>query len=78
MDNKVKEGFKSLFNIAKNAVNGVDQTVEDNTKWERLAICANCPKLLVTKQCAECLCFVDLKTTFKQEKCPLDKWTKVE
>jgi hypothetical protein len=75
MEDKIKSGFKSLFTIGANIVNGVDQTVSEQTKFERRAICESCPKLIkITRQCSECLCFVDLKTTIKQEKCPLDKW----
>lgn len=78
MDDVLKSGFKSLFTAAKNVVNGVDQTVTEDIKYERKEICNGCPKLLKTRQCGECLCFVDLKTTLKQEKCPLNKWDKIE
>ena len=74
MDDKIKSGFKSLFTAGANFVNGVDQTVSETTKFERRAICNGCPKLLITRQCGECLCFVDLKTTLKQEHCPDNKW----
>ena len=78
MSDVLKNGFKSLFTAGANLVNGVDQSVSEQTKFERRALCNSCPKLLVTRQCGECLCFVDLKTTLKQEECPLDKWGKVD
>lgn len=78
MDNKIKNGFKSLFNVAKNIVTNTEQIVTEEVKNERRAICETCPMLLKTRQCAECLCFIDLKTTLKQEKCPLEKWKEVE
>lgn len=78
MDDKVKNGMRSLFNVAKNIATGTEQIVDDVTKFERKSICVDCPRLLITRQCAECLCFIDLKTTLKQEKCPLDKWTAIE
>lgn len=78
MDDVLKNGFKSLFNVAKNFATGTEQIVEDKVKFERKAICEGCPKLLATRQCGECLCFIDLKTTLKQEKCPLSKWDKID
>ncbi len=43
-------------------------------KNRRLAICRSCPKLVFKTNCAECGCFVNLKTQFKAERCPLGKW----
>lgn len=42
---------------------------------ERLAICNECPMLdkrLI--KCRKCGCFMKLKTTLHEAKCPLDKW----
>ena len=76
MDNseKLKSGFKSLFNVAKNIAAGNDQSVTEEVRNDRISLCNGCPKLMVTRQCSECLCFVDLKTKLKQESCPLKKW----
>lgn len=70
----ISSGVKSLFKAAKNAATGVDQVASEEVIKARLELCNRCPKLLLTRQCGECLCFVDLKTKLKQEKCPLDKW----
>lgn len=78
MDNKLKNGLNSLFSVAKNMATGTAQLVSEDIKNERKAICNDCPKLMITRQCGECLCFVDLKTTLKQEKCPLDRWEEVK
>lgn len=75
---KLKNGAKSLFNIAKNAAKGIDQSVPEEVAKSRISTCNNCDKLTITRQCSECLCFVDAKTKFKQEECPLKKWTKYE
>lgn len=42
---------------------------------ERLAICNKCPWLdkRLTK-CKQCGCFMQLKTTLRQAKCPLGHW----
>lgn len=75
---KLKSGAKSLFTIAKNAAKGIDQSVPQEVTNMRLNICNGCDKLTKTRQCSECLCFVDAKTKFRQEECPLKKWTKYE
>lgn len=71
---KIKSGMKSLFTIAKNAATGVDQSVPTEVKEARLAKCESCPKLMITKQCGECLCFIHAKTTIRQEACPIGNW----
>lgn len=76
--NKLSSGIKSLFTAAKNAAQGIDQSVPEAVLNARLELCNACPRLSVTRQCKECLCFVDLKTKLRQEKCPLDKWEAVE
>jgi hypothetical protein len=42
---------------------------------ERLAICNECPWLFKPlKKCRKCGCFMQLKTTLQQAKCPIGKW----
>lgn len=48
---------------------------DDEIKAERLAICNECPFL--NKQfvkCTKCGCFMKLKTTLLEAKCPVGKW----
>jgi hypothetical protein len=74
---KLKSGAKSLFNIAKNAAKGIDQSVPEEIAQERLNICLTCPKLFSpTGNCKECGCFVRAKVKIRQEHCPLNKWDK--
>jgi hypothetical protein len=41
----------------------------------RLAICNECPAFNKTFQkCRKCGCFMKLKTTLIQAKCPMEKW----
>lgn len=75
---KLKSGAKSLFNIAKNAAKGIDQSVPKEVKQRRIDICNKCDKLTFTRQCSECWCFIDAKTGYRQEHCPLNKWDKYE
>jgi hypothetical protein len=41
----------------------------------RLEICRGCPFFRKLSQtCKKCGCFMTLKTTLKNAKCPVDKW----
>ena len=41
----------------------------------RYNICKGCSSFSeLTKICKECGCFMPVKTKFKNNKCPLDKW----
>jgi hypothetical protein len=44
------------------------------TKNRRMSICRKCPKLVFKTNCSECGCFVNWKTDFKAEECPIGKW----
>lgn len=50
------------------------EKVDASIKLKRLDICGKCPKLLKTGNCGECGCFVNYKTDYKDERCPLNKW----
>lgn len=42
---------------------------------ERMKICLDCPSLKPAyNQCAECGCFMNVKTKMASAKCPLGKW----
>ncbi len=42
---------------------------------QRLAICKVCPAFRPkTQRCSKCGCFMQLKSTLKQAKCPIGKW----
>ena len=60
--------FIDLFNPEK-------PRSDQETIDERLAICNTCPQLnKKLMQCRKCGCFMKLKTTLQQAKCPLGKW----
>lgn len=49
--------------------------VEPIVKQQRMQMCLNCPRLFsMTKNCKECGCFVNEKTEWRNEHCPLGKW----
>jgi len=42
---------------------------------KRLMICYRCPYLIrKTKNCKKCLCFVDAKVKYADQKCKIGKW----
>ena len=42
---------------------------------ERLTICEGCDRYTESKSCELCMCYMPLKTTMANMKCPIDKWT---
>ena len=42
---------------------------------ERLAICESCDHYTEAKSCELCMCYMPLKTTMSNMKCPLERWT---
>ena len=42
---------------------------------DRLAICEGCDRYTGAKICEICQCFMPLKTTMSNMRCPIDKWT---
>lgn len=48
---------------------------EEELMEYRMSICQTCPAFAQrTQRCTKCGCFMKLKTTLKQAKCPIDKW----
>jgi hypothetical protein len=53
-----------------------DPTVAPRTvAAERLKICEGCDRYTAKKTCEICQCYMPLKTTMANMKCPIDKWT---
>lgn len=60
--------FSDLFN--PNSLRSDEELIQ-----YRLEICNSCPALNKrTMRCKKCGCFMKLKSTLKQAKCPLEKW----
>lgn len=55
-------------------VNPDTEYVSEDEAASRYAICEQCPKLLVTKQCSECGCVMPLKVKLLHAACPINKW----
>ena len=41
---------------------------------QRLEICEGCDRYTEKKTCEVCQCYMPLKTTMSNMKCPIDKW----
>ena len=41
----------------------------------RMEVCEGCDRYTEAKICEICQCFMPLKTTMSNMKCPIDKWT---
>ena len=42
---------------------------------DRMAICESCDRYMPESgQCSLCMCYMKLKTTMANMKCPIDKW----
>ena len=75
----------SLLDKTKNFVGAVSrfamsgfETVDSETKNSRLEICNSCDRMnKENRTCLECGCFLDIKTGWATEKCPIGKWDTV-
>jgi len=69
----VVEGLKAAPRIARQVVLG--KYVPIQLKNQRMAICGACPNFQPhNKRCIECTCYLDKKTMFSEEQCPIGKW----
>ena len=49
--------------------------VSESVQEERYSICKKCPEFIgLTTQCKKCGCFMKLKTTLAEARCPIGKW----
>ena len=68
---KITSFVTSVVTHAKNKF----QNVSPDLKSKRLDICKSCDKFnSQNTTCNECGCFLNIKTSWASEKCPLDKW----
>lgn len=68
---KIISFSKAILNHAKNRFSNVS----DLKQQERIAICNKCDQInLSNNTCNSCGCFLNIKTQWASEKCPLDKW----
>jgi hypothetical protein len=63
--------------IYKNLSGKSPEHVHPVIKSQRMSKCKVCEKLAFGTNCSVCACFIDLKTRYKAESCPIDKWKAV-
>lgn len=79
--NKLQEKMMQAKAAAKELLekNFEKYKVSDEIQKERFDICLDCENLKPTiNQCQICGCFMNIKTWMPNQKCPIDKWGKVE
>jgi hypothetical protein len=66
----------TLRSIAADLLAGkLPKAAEPDLARARLAECERCPNWRpVARQCAACLCFMDLKTKILTATCPVGRW----
>lgn len=76
--NKAPSLAKKAVNISSSIVKYVTsgmRQVEEEKRKERFDICVSCDRYnSENKTCLECGCYVEIKTRWPQESCPLQKW----
>lgn len=63
----------SLKDLAKDAITGNIETVNQEVYKTRLSICAKCPNLKL-RTCTKCGCMVDFKAKLIKSSCPIGNW----
>lgn len=66
----------SLWESAKRVVKD-PIPVPEEIQEERMKVCHECPKF-ENGRCAECGCYMRIKTQFAEMECPIGKWGKHE
>ncbi len=73
---QAKNITKSTGKVLNNIFSGQNITVPKAVQESRIRTCLNCDRYdKYQRRCYECGCYIDIKTQFAIEKCPLDKWT---
>lgn len=73
--------FTQVHNIITSSINhaieGMPKSTEEE-KTRRLEICKSCEFFdSVSIRCNSCGCFLEIKTSWASEKCPISKWESV-
>ena len=69
-----KTGQNFMMSMA-NVVKSGGKHVTEEVRQERIRLCESCEHFQgKTRQCGICRCFLDLKTRFSTEECPIGRW----
>jgi hypothetical protein len=65
----------NFIQALKKHINDNGEKVSPSAQLIRYNTCVQCPYFRnLTQQCKKCGCFVNLKTWWKSESCPIGKW----
>ncbi len=78
---KITKNIKKVKNFVSSATKYVQSgmvNVSDSVKQERMNICKGCEKYNNSNKdnpmCDDCGCYLEIKTDWATESCPLKKW----
>ncbi len=67
------------FELVKQAIRGGALVVSDKVQNERMEICKSCEKYDESEnRCMQCGCWLEPKTKFALDSCPLGKWKETD
>lgn len=69
----LRQGLNLVTAVAQHVAGGL-QSIDSETYQKRMAICKACPKLRPDNRCSGCGCFVGVKASWEEQKCPEGKW----
>ena len=73
--NQGKNLAEFSFELIKKAMQGDALEVSAEIKNQRMEICQKCDKYDAEQvRCIECGCYLEIKTSFSLDSCPLEKW----
>lgn len=74
---KEKNGQRQATGIVKpyDVLNPDTPYIPESQSAQRLSVCESCPRYMATKQCSLCFCFMPLKVTMLNAKCPEERWS---
>jgi len=65
---------KNLLHAVKEHVSSGWSKCTEEESAERFEVCSSCERMREDKRCSLCGCFMELKSTWKEQKCPIGKW----
>lgn len=69
----LQQGVNFVAALAQHVAGGL-QSADNETYQKRIAICKTCPKLRPDNRCSGCGCYMNLKASWDEQKCPDGKW----
>lgn len=68
-----KQGLNLIASVAQHVAGGL-QSADSETYQKRMEICKACPKLRPDNRCSGCGCYMNIKASWEEQRCPDGKW----